>query len=459
MTIRILIVDDEPRIRTSLEGLLRDEGYDVTVCGSGEEGLRLLGERQFEAMLLDVVLPGMDGLQTLEEVHDRFPNTKVFMMSGRADLEMAVRATKLGAQNFFEKPLNPDSVLLSLKNVAHQTVLERRVDSLKQLVDDEDEMVGTSSQMRMLKQSIAKAAPTDGRVLIFGENGTGKELVARAIHRQSHRRDFPFISLNCAALPRDLVESELFGYEKGAFTGAVRRKPGRIQLADGGTLFLDEIGDMDLNTQAKLLRVLEEHQAVRLGGTSPYTFDVRIISATNKNLNAAIQNGTFREDLFYRLNVIPMNVPPLQERPSDIPMLAEHFLRFFCSRTGRGVKHWGAGAVERLSEFQWPGNVRELKNCVERLVIMSEGAEISANDVVSVLPHDPAGQDKSVRHYVNEEGLTFRQIMERFEKKVLEEGFRNADGNVSEMARRLKIDRANLSRKLKTYGIQKGVAE
>lgn len=294
---RILVVDDEHRIRSSLRGLLRDEGYTVEDCESGERCVERVREEGFDVVLLDVVLNGMDGLETLRRIRQIAPMTKVLMMSGQSDLSTAVRATKLGAHNFFEKPLNPDRVLLELKNIADQMVLEQRVASLENLMGWEEEMVGDSPVMRCLREAITKAAPSDGRVFIFGENGTGKELVARAIHRESSRSRRPFVSLNCAALPRDLVESELFGYEKGAFTGAVRRKPGRFETADGGTLFLDEVGDMALETQAKLLRVLEENEAVRLGGNTPYRFDVRIISATNKNLTREIEEGRFRNDL------------------------------------------------------------------------------------------------------------------------------------------------------------------
>jgi two-component system nitrogen regulation response regulator NtrX len=450
---RILVVDDEPRIRSSLEGLLRDEGYTVRSCEGGERCVELIHVEGFDVVLLDVVLPGMDGLETLEHIRKSAPMTKVLMMSGKSDLATAVRATKLGAHNFFEKPLNPDRVLLALKNIAEQMVLEKRVVSLESLVDREEEMIGDSQAMVLLKEAIKRAAPSEGRVFIFGENGTGKELVARDIHRKSTRKDLPFVSLNCAALPQNLVESELFGYEKGAFTGAVRRKPGRFEMADGGSLFLDEIGDMGMDTQAKLLRVLEENEAVRVGGTTPYRFDVRIISATNKNLTEQIERGHFREDLLYRLNVIPLEVPPLRERKEDIHQLAHHFLRRICERTGKGMKQWGKGAVDILPTYSWPGNVRELRNFVERLVIMSEGEIIDGGEVARMLPVSSAFSSEG-RIFMEEKDLSLREMVEDFEKEVLTQGYQETGGNVSKLARKLKIDRANLHRKLKSYGIK-----
>ncbi len=404
-------------------------------------------------VFLDVILPGMDGLETLKKIRETVPRIKVLMMSGQADLSMAVRATKLGAHNFFEKPLNPDQVLLTLKHLQEQRNLEKRVAALENLVGKEGEMIGESGPMRRLKESILKAAPTEGRVLIYGENGTGKELVARSIHRFSLRNQSSFISLNCAALPKDLVESELFGYEKGAFTGAVRRKSGRFEEAEGGTLFLDEVGDMGLDTQAKLLRVLEENEAIRVGGETPYRFDVRIIAATNKHIEEEIETGRFREDLYYRLNVVPLTVPPLRERLSDIPLLASHFIRLICERMGKAVKHWEGGAIDALARYTWPGNVRELRNFVERLVIMSEADTVGVEDVLTILPRQyelPAAQTQEVE----ETTLSLKQKLTRYEEEILRRGYAAVEGNVSQLARNLKIDRANLHRKLKSYGIK-----
>jgi two-component system nitrogen regulation response regulator NtrX len=452
MAIRILIVDDEPRIRSSLKGLLQDEGYRTWECGSGEEALRFLKTSSPDVIMLDVVLPGMDGLEVLKRIRKQESGIHVLMMSGKADLSTAVQATRMGAWDFFEKPLNPDRVLLVLRNIAETVTMENRMRSLESRIGGEEEMVGESGVMKELKEAISRAAPSQGRVMIFGENGTGKELVARAIHRRSSRKDGPFVSLNCAALPEHLVESELFGYEKGAFTGALRRKRGRIETADGGTLFLDEVGDMGLDTQAKLLRVLEENEAVRLGGETPYPFDVRIISATNKDLSKEIEQGRFREDLFYRLNVIPFYVPPLRERKEDIPLLAQHFLSLFTQQTGGGRRTWSSGALEAQKAYAWPGNVRELKNFVERVMIMSRESEISGEDVnryLSVSGSEPAG-----RHCSDEKELPLRQRIEQFEREIIQQTFREVEGNISRLARRLGMDRANLYRKLKAYGIK-----
>jgi two-component system nitrogen regulation response regulator NtrX len=455
---RILIVDDEPNIRKSLTGLLHDEGYDAESCASGEECVVRLQEVAVDVLFLDVMLPGMDGIEALEKVKSVSPETKVLMMSGQADLDMAVRAAKLGAHTFLEKPLHPDRVLLDLKNLAEQKALEQKVASLENRMGGEEDIVGASGPLRQLLENIQKAAPSEGRVFIYGGNGTGKELVARSVHNKSTRKKGPFVSLNCAALPRDLVESELFGYERGAFTGAVQRKPGLFERADGGTLFLDEVGDMGLETQAKLLRVLQENEAVRLGGKAPYRFDVRVISATNKNIRDEIQNGRFREDLWYRLNVIPLTVPSLRERADDIPLLAGHFLERICGQSGKGMKRFSAEALERLKSHSWPGNVRELRNFVERLIIMNDGRTIGEREVVDALP---AGQalDASSGTAGNDpeshgpEGLSLKQQIGNFEKAVLMREYSAVNGHISELARRLNTDRANLYRKLREHGI------
>jgi len=453
VVIEILIVDDEPRIRSSLEGLLRDEGYITDSCDNGEKAVELIEDNKYDAVLLDVILPGMNGLETLEKIRKRLPELKVLMMSGQADLSIAVQATRLGAYDFFEKPLNPDRVLIALKNIAQQVAIEQRVSALESFVEIEKNMIGNSPAMNNLRKAIEKAAPTDGRVVIFGENGTGKELVARAVHELSRRKHLPFVSLNCAALPRDLVESELFGYEKGAFTGAVRKKSGRFEEADGGTLFLDEVGDMSLDTQAKLLRVLQESEAVRLGGNKPYRFDVRIISATNKDLKTEIKTGCFREDLFYRLNVIPIEIPPLRDRKEDIPPLAAHFLHQLCMKTGKGMMQWGRGSDEALCVHDWPGNVRELKNFVERLIIMGESEIIDPGEIVRLLPGKKKTADMQSQIWRNED-LSFREMLDKFEKATLIWGYQETKGNVSELARKFKLDRANLHRKLKQFGIK-----
>jgi two-component system nitrogen regulation response regulator NtrX len=450
MKLQIVIVDDESRIRSTLQALLDDEGYSTLTFGSGEEALDYLKGNSADVLFLDVMLPGIDGLEMIPRVRELLPSLRILMMSGHADVEIAVKAARLGAYNFFEKPLNPDQILLALANISEQIALEQRMASLEDLIEQDSAIIGASPPVKRLQAEIAKAGPSEGRVMIFGENGTGKELVARSIHRLSGRNG-PFISLNCAALPEQLVESELFGYEKGAFTGAVNAKPGRFELADAGTLFLDEVGDMGLETQAKLLRVLEEKEAVRLGGSKSYSFNVRVISATNKDLKSEIEAGRFREDLYYRLNVIPLICPPLRERKDDISLLARHFLNRICSESAHGMKEWGKGAIEQLIAYGWPGNIRELKNFVERLVIMVPSNIIEAEDVLAFLPVPRSEKPILDQAYSDR---SFREQVEGFERELLNAKYREYSGNVSEMARQLKMDRSNLHRKLKQYGIK-----
>lgn len=451
---RILIVDDEERIRKAVSALMQEEGHETVLCDRGEDGLVQIRNGFYDLALLDVMLPGIDGLETLARIRELAPETDVLMMSGESSIAMAVKATHLGARNFFEKPINPDQILIEIHHIEEEKRLKKQVASLQTLVDDSEVMIGESEIMRQLKETISRIAPSEGRVLILGENGTGKEMVARSIHRQSARNNHLFVSLNCAAIPKELVESELFGNEKGAFTGAVRAKPGRFEQANKGTLFLDEIGDMSLDVQAKLLRVLQENEAVRVGGEKTYTFDVRVIAATNKDLETEISAGRFREDLYYRLNVLPIKVSPLRERSGDIPILARHFLSWFSDRSGKGKKIWGPGALEIMQQVDWPGNIRELRNFVERLHILCEGAEVSAAFVRESLPGSIADQTKqpAARNTTNESSL--RERLARYEADILAETFRATDGNVSEMARRLQIDRANLHRKLKQIGLK-----
>ncbi len=453
---RVLIVDDEPNIRKSLEGLLKDEGHSASSCPSGEEALERVRAESFDAVLLDVMLPGMNGLEVLERIRPLIPDAQILVMSGHADISTAVKAVQAGARQFLEKPVDPDRLLIELRNLESQKNLEARIASLETFVESENEMIGESEAMVRLRQDIAKAAPTEGRVLIFGENGTGKELVARQVHGRSRRKDRPFVSLNCAALPQALVESELFGYEKGAFTGAVSRKSGLFEAAQGGTLFLDEIGDMAPETQAKLLRVLQENEAVRVGGTAPYSFDVRVIAATNKNLAQEIEAGRFREDLFYRLNVVPLHVPPLRNRGEDIILLANVFLERIGRKTGKGMMRWDSGAPDRMRRYAWPGNVRELRNFVERLVIMADGKVITSEEVARALPGGRGGipSTRESRSPEPDSELSLSENLERYEKEILQRGFVETGGNVSLLSRRLQVDRANLHRKLKAYGIK-----
>lgn len=451
--LRVLIIDDDSRIRASLSSLLEEEGYTTLSCSNGEKGLNIVSDEKIDIVLLDVILPGISGIETLKELKKMDPQIKVLMISGQSDFNTAVQATKLGAYNFFEKPLNPDTILLDLKNITKQIFMERKLSDYEDHTVIEDEIVGKSPAINALIKTISKTAPSDGRVLIYGENGTGKELVAKALHQQSRRTRGPFVSLNCAAFPKELIESELFGYQKGAFTGAVKNKPGKFEIADQGTLFLDEIGDMSLETQAKLLRVLEENEAVRLGSNKTYSFDVRVISATNKDLNELISNGSFREDLYYRLNVIPIQVPPLRERNSDISLLADYFLKQICASSGRRVLKWEKGTLELLQLYNWPGNVRELKNFVERLVILSEGDQITEEQVRENLPGEmKGGAEQDFQADIKEKSL--KDLINEFEKKVLLKGFRQTQGNVSQLSRMLKVDRANLHRKLKKYKIK-----
>src|SRR5512144_1018967 len=377
----ILVVDDEPGVRSSLSGVLRDEGYNVEAVPSGEACLERLTRGPVDLVVLDVWLPGMDGLATLARLRERQVDAQVVLISGHGNIESAVRAIKLGAFDFVEKPLSLEKTVLVVRNALHQRRLEAENQALRAKVDRTQTMIGESQAMRQLREQVAMAAPTNGRVLIYGENGTGKELVARTVHSLSRRRHGPFVEVYCAAIPEELIEIELFGHVKGPHTGAVADRRGKFELADGGTLFLDEIGDMSLKTQAKVLRVLQEQVVERVGGTTSTRVDVRVLAATNKELPAEIRAGRFREDLYFRLNVIPVFVPPLRDRDPDIPLLAEHFMAGFAREYGRRAKTLDASAVAALQEYAWPGNVRELRNVIERLVIMAPGDTITLPDL------------------------------------------------------------------------------
>ncbi|RPJ41267.1 MAG: sigma-54-dependent Fis family transcriptional regulator, partial [Candidatus Latescibacterota bacterium] len=410
-----------------------------------------IAERPPDLLLLDVLLPGMDGLACLERLGGAAVGFPVIVLSGHASIEMAVRAVKLGAFDLQEKPFDPERLLRAVRNALELAELRDENRALRARVGRGGILVGEHPLMARLAEEIARAAPSNGRVLIHGENGTGKELVARAIHEGSPRRGRPFVKVNCAAIPRDLIESELFGHEKGAFTGATEQRIGKIEAADGGTLLLDEVGDMSLETEAKLLRVLEAKELERVGGKSAIAFDVRVLSATNKNLRSEIEEGRFREDLYYRLAVIPIRVPPLRERASDIPLLVDHFLRLFADENGRRRKRFSTGARDALMGHPWPGNVRELRNTVERLVIMSRSDEIGAEEVAGILGEGSAAER-------NDADLPLRERLERFEKNILLEALARNGGNVAETARELKTDRANLHRKMRRHGIRSGEA-
>ena len=447
----ILIVDDEPGVRTALTGVLRDEGYAVESVASGEECLDRVTRGAFDLIVLDVWLPGMDGLATLARLRERQVDAQVVLISGHGNIESAVRALKLGAFDFVEKPLSLEKTVLVVRNALRQRLLELENLALRARVDRHETMVGESYAIRQLREQVAMAAPTNGRVLIYGENGTGKELVARAIHALSRRRNGAFVEVNCAAIPEDLIESELFGHVRGAFTGAVAERRGRFELADGGTIFLDEIGDMSLKTQAKVLRVLQEQTMEPVGGTTTIRVDARVLAATNKDLQTEIRGGRFREDLYFRLNVIPIFVPALRDREEDIPRLAEHFMAGFAKEYGRRVKKFEPGAVVVLQQYPWPGNVRELRNVIERLMIMVVGDSISAADLtfldltsgprVEAGPASPAGR------------VTLYEARDQFERDLILRTLAAQQGNMSRTAEVLGVERSNLYRKMKAFGI------
>jgi two-component system, NtrC family, nitrogen regulation response regulator NtrX len=449
----ILVVDDEPGVRTALSGVLRDEGYQVEAVESGEECLDRITRSAYDVILLDVWLPGADGLSTLARLRERQVDAQVVMISGHGNIESAVRAIKLGAFDFIEKPLALEKTMLVVRNALRQRRLEAENRALRARVDRHLQMVGESYAMRQLREQVAMAAPTNGRVLIYGDNGTGKELVARTIHALSRRRGGPFIEVNCAAIPEELIESELFGHVKGSFTGAVSDRRGRFELADGGTIFLDEIGDMSLKTQAKVLRALQEQVVQPVGGTSSVQVNVRVLAATNKDLPAEIRAGRFREDLYFRLNVIPIFVPPLHDRREDIPRLAEHFMAGFASEYGRRVKTLDAGAMAALQDYPWPGNVRELRNVIERLIIMVPGDVIGARDLVFL--DGPFAPEPDDVPEVNVEAghLTLQAARSRFEREFILKALAGQQGNISKTAEALGVERSNLYRKMRALGI------
>lgn len=449
----ILVVDDEKSIRESLDGILQDEGFRTISAETGEEALAMLGAENPDLILLDIWLPGMDGLETLHRMRENNPEQLVIMMSGHGTIETAVKATKLGAYDFIEKPLSLEKVLISIENALKVSRLVEENRTLKASMAKEYEMVGTSPAIQNLKEQITIAAPTSGWVLITGENGTGKELVARAIHHYSKRNDKPFVEVNCAAIPEELIESELFGHEKGAFTGATTQRKGKFDQANEGTLFLDEIGDMSLKTQAKILRILQERKFERVGGNRTIEVDVRVIAATNKDLEKQIREGLFRQDLYYRLNVLPFHVPPLRERREDIPLLAKHFLAFFCSKESRETKTLQQDALEAMAAYNWPGNVRELKNIVERLVIMTPHKSISLADLPpGIQQAEPRNHE--CKAYIPDSGVSLKQAREDFEKEFILQKLQENDGNISRTAEAIDMERSNLHRKIKSYGIE-----
>ena len=461
----LLVVDDEPQILQVVAGILQDEGFEVTTAPDGETALKLAAAEPPDLVLLDINLPGLDGLEVLTELKKRQPLLPVIIISAYGSVENAVKATRLGAYDFIEKRPNADKILLSVRNGLELARLAEENRRLRQQSARVKEIIGQSDAVLRLREKLALVAPTNASVLITGENGTGKELVARALHALSRRALHAFVEVNCAAIPEDLIESELFGHEKGAFTGASSRHRGKFDLAHEGTLFLDEIGDMSLKTQAKILRILEEQRFERVGGSRPIQVDVRVVAATNKNLEEEIAKGGFREDLYHRINVIPLTVPPLRERREDIPLLAAHFLQDLSEGGDAPAKTFSPAALEALAALPWPGNVRELKNFVFRLAILSPGAVIDLAD----LPLAASGQEPAPAPVeAAPEGAeadfldpflqvpSFREARALFEKQFLRRKLAECHGNVSLLAEKIGLERSHLYKKLKAYGLEPG---
>jgi two-component system nitrogen regulation response regulator NtrX len=445
MSDSILIVDDERGIRESLSAVLRDEGFAAEAVASGEECLQALAGRAYACVLLDVWLPGISGLETLKQMRESNSDAAVVIISGHGNVETAVRATKLGAFDFIEKPLSIEKTVLTVRNALRQRQLERANAEMSAELSAEYAMVGESVAMRALRKQIAVVAPTDGRVLISGESGAGKELVARAIHAQSRRAAAPFIEVNSAAIPEELIESELFGHVKGSFTGATAAKKGKFELADGATLFLDEVSDMSANVQAKVLRVLEEQRFEPVGSNTPINVDVRVIAATNKRLDEEIEKGTFRADLFFRLNVIPFEVPPLRERVEDVPLLIEHFNQRFATAYGRQPKQFDPEAIELMQRYSWPGNVRELRNTIERVVILHQNRRVSITDLPAFGDAEPPASSYRFP--------SFKEASDAYHREFIQRKLDEAEGNVSRAAELMGIDRSHLYRRMKALGI------
>ena len=447
MSAAILIVDDEPNIRRMLGALLRQEGYAISDAADGAAALATMSDLDADVVLLDLALPDVKGLDLLRKLHEGWPLVPIIMMSGRASLADAVQATKLGAFHFIEKPLTPEAVLLTIRGALDL----RRARTLSRTIVQEygpgSELVGSSDAMQRVRELITRIADTDARVLITGESGTGKELVAAAMHAQSRRADAPFVRINSAAIPRELIESEMFGHERGAFSGAHTMHRGKFELADTGTLFLDEVADLSADAQAKLLRVLETGMFDRVGGEREIKADVRVLAATNRDLRKEIVDGRFREDLFHRLNVIPIELPPLRERAGDIPELIDHFLRRWHSRTGRKPPVLTKEAVSAMRSYAWPGNVRELANLCERIAILHEARVVDAQEIATILPQD-AGR-------AAREKLPFSERLDHYERGVIEDALDRAEGSISDAARLLQTDRANLYRRMRRLGIER----
>ncbi|MFW6312951.1 MAG: sigma-54-dependent transcriptional regulator [Spirochaetota bacterium] len=448
----VLVIDDEAGIRDVLKEIFVDEGYDVFTAEDGIEGLQIVKSERVDLVILDVWLPNMGGIDVLKELKAFRPELEVIVISGHGNIDLAVKAVKLGAFDFLEKPLSLDRVTTITKNALQMEELRRENRVLKNRLVNTDEMIGESEPMKEVRSLIRQTAASDSRVMIFGENGTGKELVAREIHRRSERRDGPFIEVNCAAIPDTLIESELFGHEKGAFTSAVGSRKGKFESAHGGTLFLDEIADMSLSAQAKVLRVIQEMRFERVGGEQPITVDVRVIAATNKDIRAEVDAGRFREDLYFRLNVVWIQVPPLRERQEDIPMIASYFFEKY-QDADQAPRHFDAEALAYLRNYPWPGNVRELKNFVERITIMAD-EEVLTREIVEFFlgeRHDESETDPVLAEFRD---MGLNEAKDSFEKRIIEQRLRANESNISRAATELGIYPSNLHAKIKKYGIQ-----
>jgi two-component system nitrogen regulation response regulator NtrX len=447
----VLVVDDEETIIQSLNGILTDEGFEVISANSGTDALVKIEEIMPELVLLDIWMPGIDGIETLVKIKKSNPNLPVVMMSGHGTIETAVRATKLGAYDFIEKPLSLEKVLLCISNALDYSRLEEEISLLKEKERHKYGITGNSKAIKHLKEQIKVVAPTNAWVLITGDNGTGKELVAHTIHRQSTRSQKPMVEMNCAAIPEELIESELFGHEKGAFTGATTMKKGKFDLAHEGTLFLDEISDMSLKAQSKTLRILQEQKFERVGGSRTIHVDVRVIAATNKNLESQIEKGSFRDDLYFRLNVIPITVPPLRERVEDIPELVSEFLNEISLRTNLELKQFSPKAIDLLKKYHWPGNVRELRNLVERLVIMIPEKVIQDKNIPAPFNRGPGAKEAPESSLMDG---SFKDAKVKFEKAFIARKLREFNGNISQTAEAIGIERSNLHKKIKAYGLE-----
>ncbi|MDD2889134.1 MAG: sigma-54 dependent transcriptional regulator [bacterium] len=445
---KILIIDDEKNILSILSDILKDAGYSVFTAGTGEEGLKILKKEDINLLFLDVRLPDINGIDLLKQIKKEESAVEVIMISGHATIDIAIQATKLGAYDFIEKPLSLERVKIAVTHAMEKTNLVKEKDELIKINASGYEILGESKAIKYIKAQIEKCAPSDSKVLILGETGTGKELVATAIHTQSTRKTAPFIKVNCASIPESLIESELLGHEKGAFTGAVSRKIGKFELADKGTIFLDEIGDMGLSCQAKVLRVLENGEFERVGGLTSIKVDVRIVAATNKDLLKEIEKGKFREDLYYRLNVMPIYIPPLRERKTDIPVLAKHLMNLFCRERGLPTKEFEESAMDTLSNYSYPGNIRELRNIIERIAIMTQDEKIKTEDISFIVGTKKVDD-------IFSESLSLSDAQKKLLKRYVETQLENNKYDMKKTAEALGIERPNLYRKMRELGIQK----